>query len=157
MPGMVVPGRVAPGRVAPGRVAPGRVVLGGVAVIGVPVKEVALEEEETRLEDDDRLELVDREEDVRAVLDEVGDRVVESVEAAALLVEESELEEVRVLKEEGALDDVTPALLHIFVEVELFEVLVDRADDMEVALAGGWVGLMPLRFGDLEYLGSSGD
>jgi bifunctional DNA-binding transcriptional regulator/antitoxin component of YhaV-PrlF toxin-antitoxin module len=154
---MVVPGRVAPGRVAPGRVAPGRVVLGGVAVIGLPVKEVALEEEETRLEEDDRLELVDREEDVRVVLDKVGDRVVESVEAAALLVEESELEEVRVLKEEGALDDVTPALLDIFVEVELFEVLVDRADDMEVAIAGAWVGLMPLRSGDLEYLGSSGD
>jgi bifunctional DNA-binding transcriptional regulator/antitoxin component of YhaV-PrlF toxin-antitoxin module len=154
---MVVPGRVAPGRVAPGRVAPGRVVLGGVAVIGLPVKEVALEEEEARLEEDDRLELVDREEDVRVVLDKVGDRVVESVEAAALLVEESELEEVRVLKEEGALDDVTPALLDIFVEVELFEVLVDRADDMEVAIAGAWVGLMPLRSGDLEYLGSSGD
>lgn len=152
MPGMVVPGRVAPGRVAPGRV-----VLGGVAVIGLPVKEVALEEEEARLEEDDRLELVDREEDVRVVLDKVGDRVVESVEAAALLVEESELEEVRVLKEEGALDDVTPALLDIFVEVELFEVLVDRADDMEVAIAGAWVGLMPLRSGDLEYLGSSGD
>jgi bifunctional DNA-binding transcriptional regulator/antitoxin component of YhaV-PrlF toxin-antitoxin module len=143
--------------VVPGRVAPGRVVLGGVAVIGLPVKEVALEEEETRLEEDDRLELVDREEDVRVVLDKVGDRVVESVEAAALLVEESELEEVRVLKEEGALDDVTPALLDIFVEVELFEVLVDRADDMEVAIAGAWVGLMPLRSGDLEYLGSSGD
>jgi hypothetical protein len=62
-----------------------------------------------------------------------------------------------VLKEEGALDDVTPALLDIFVEVELFEVLVDRADDMEVAIAGAWVGLMPLRSGDLEYLGSSGD
>lgn len=152
MPGMVVPVRVAPGRVAPGRV-----VLGGVAVIGLPVKEVALEEEEARLEEDDRLELVDREEDVRVVLDKVGDRVVESVEAAALLVEESELEEVRVLKEEGALDDVTPALLDIFVEVELFEVLVDRADDMEVAIAGAWVGLMPLRSGDLEYLGSSGD
>jgi len=148
---------VVPGRVAPGRVAPGRVVLGGVAVIGLPVKEVALEEEEARLEEDDRLELVDREEDVRVVLDKVGDRVVESVEAAALLVEESELEEVRVLKEEGALDDVTPALLDIFVEVELFEVLVDRADDMEVAIAGAWVGLMPLRSGDLEYLGSSGD
>jgi len=132
-------------------------VLGGVAVIGLPVKEVALEEEEARLEEDDRLELVDREEDVRVVLDKVGDRVVESVEAAALLVEESELEEVRVLKEEGALDDVTPALLDIFVEVELFEVLVDRADDMEVAIAGAWVGLMPLRSGDLEYLGSSGD
>ena len=141
----------------PGRVVPGRVVLGGVAVIGLPVKEVALEEEEARLEEDDRLELVDREEDVRVVLDKVGDRVVESVEAAALLVEESELEEVRVLKEEGALDDVTPALLDIFVEVELFEVLVDRADDMEVAIAGAWVGLMPLRSGDLEYLGSSGD
>jgi bifunctional DNA-binding transcriptional regulator/antitoxin component of YhaV-PrlF toxin-antitoxin module len=152
-----VPGMVVPGRVAPGRVAPGRVVLGGVAVIGLPVKEVALEEEEARLEEDDRLELVDREEDVRVVLDKVGDRVVESVEAAALLVEESELEEVRVLKEEGALDDVTPALLDIFVEVELFEVLVDRADDMEVAIAGAWVGLMPLRSGDLEYLGSSGD
>jgi len=152
-----VPGMVVPVRVAPGRVAPGRVVLGGVAVIGLPVKEVALEEEEARLEEDDRLELVDREEDVRVVLDKVGDRVVESVEAAALLVEESELEEVRVLKEEGALDDVTPALLDIFVEVELFEVLVDRADDMEVAIAGAWVGLMPLRSGDLEYLGSSGD
>jgi hypothetical protein len=107
---------------------------------GVPVKEVALEEEETRLEDDDRLELVGREEDVCAILDEVGDRVVESVEAAALLVEESELEEVHVLKEEGALDDVTPALLDIFVEVELFEVLVGRAADMEVAVAGAWVG-----------------
>lgn len=107
----------------PGRVVPGRVVLGGVAVIGVPVKEVALEEEETRLEDDDRLELV------------------------------------------GALDDVTPAQLDFFVEVELFEVLVDRAEDLEVAAAGAWVDkcsvkywvqLLPLRSGNLEPLESSG-
>lgn len=104
----------------PGRVVPGRVVLGGVAVIGVPVKEIALEEEETRLEDDDRLELVDREEDVCALLD----------------------------------------------EVEHFEVLVDRAEDLEVAAAGAWVDncwvkywvqLLPLRSGNLEYFGSSGE
>ncbi len=140
MPGRVVPGRVAPGRVAPGRVAPGRVALVSVAIGGVPVKEVALEEEENLLEDDERLELVDIEEDVRAVLGEVGDRVVEGVEAATLLMEESELEEVRVLKEERALDNVTSAMLDLLVEAELFEVLVDRAADIEVAVAGAWVG-----------------
>jgi hypothetical protein len=140
VPGRVVPGRVAPGRVAPGRVAPGRVALVSVAIGGVPVKEVALEEEENLLEDDERLELVDIEEDVRAVLGEVGDRVVEGVEAATLLMEESELEEVRVLKEERALDNVTSAMLDLLVEAELFEVLVDRAADIEVAVAGAWVG-----------------
>ncbi len=147
----------------PGTVVPGRVALGGFPVTGLPVKDVALEEEETLLEDYDRLELIDIEEEVCTVLGDVGDHVVESLEAAALLVEESELEEALVLKG-GALDDATPELLDIFVEVELFEVLVDCAEDLEVAIAGTWVGkcwvwywaqLLPLRSGNLEYLGSA--